>query len=62
MILPVLSILDDPEFVTVAIDSDKRNPVVFYKVVKADGPKTSVPCYIVDKNRTKVIQVYNILH
>jgi hypothetical protein len=24
-----LSILDDPEFVTVAIDADKRNPVVF---------------------------------
>ncbi|VDI35901.1 peroxisomal ATPase PEX6-like [Mytilus galloprovincialis] len=54
-ILPIKS-SDDPEFLTVTVDADKRNPVVFYKVVKVDGPKATVPCYIVDKVRTKVVQ------
>lgn len=54
-ILPIKS-KDDPEFHTLTVESDKRNPVVFYKVVKVDGPKTSVPCYIVDKEKTKVVQ------
>lgn len=51
------SILDDPEFSSLDSDSERRNPVVFFKVVKIDGPDVLLPCYICDSSSTRLVQV-----
>ncbi|XP_069117699.1 peroxisomal ATPase PEX6-like [Argopecten irradians] len=58
-IIPIRS-TDDPEFSSMGMDSDRRNPVVFFKVVKIDGPEVSLPCYICDSSSTRLIQVGSV--